>query len=248
MLTPHTDTDKYLVSFLDIDTIIIISKINKSLNHIVKQIPIYQQLLSYVNQNKYNMFEFLCVNDHADLLFYLDKYGYKFEHLHVGKNRIRGTKILNWYNRFKTNLCKFATDMTSNKCPYDSPDHNDYGYAICKYYECAYSEYDHNFGDYEKYKTENKLGLAKYLKITKPKSTITKNDDDYSNSFYFYELYHCYQSGYYPGELLDYEYHTYRKNYGNDQDDISFCYDSKILSMIKKLDTKIEIKYYIGCD
>jgi len=87
-LTPSIDTEKFLISMLDIDTIITLTNINKIIYNIIKSIPTYAQLSLYIkNSNKFDVFEYICMNNCFELMIYLDKCGYKF------KNMIRSIRI-----------------------------------------------------------------------------------------------------------------------------------------------------------
>lgn len=225
-LTSCIDTDIYLISWLDIDTMITVSKINKSLNNIIKKNAIYQQLISYSKQNQHSIIDFSCINGYIELILYLDRFGYKFKYLHSSMALPCEPKILKWYRQLCTNLCKFS--INNVKCPNNSLFHNEYGYSVCKNYECAYSEHDHNFGKYEVHKTNNKLSPQEYITVTETESF--KNNKKFSNVFYEYA--YC--------ENKYFRYSNY------DPDNIFFCYDSQILTIINKRDTVINNKYLVN--
>lgn len=65
-LTSSTDTDLYLVSMLDIDTIISISQINKNIRLTIQKSNIYQQFILYKNNRaENNIFKFACLNNYV---------------------------------------------------------------------------------------------------------------------------------------------------------------------------------------
>lgn len=150
-LTPTIDTEKFVISLLDIDTIIILTKVNKTIYNIVNKIPIYIQLLSYIkNSNKFDVFEYICMNNYFELMIRLDKYGYKFMNMMKSIRMTKNEKIQEWWTRSFRNSCAYSKakstlDLTLvDKCLCHELQHNDHGYSFNFNNACGYSSLYHS--------------------------------------------------------------------------------------------------------
>lgn len=117
--TSYPDTELYLVSILDIDSMITMRQINKTMHNIIQNNIIYKQLLSYINiikkidifkissdENTFklvehlNIFEYMCTNNYIELIIYLYDQGYIFSNIDSGLKiaaENNHDKILEWH-------------------------------------------------------------------------------------------------------------------------------------------------------
>lgn len=117
LFTSIINLDQHIISMLDIDSIVTVCKINKTLNSIVKKNILYQQLLAYMNnKNKLTIFIFLCANNYIELIMYLFRVNYDFRRVYAGMwiAKVNNCdKILSWRFQILPNdkhgqqLCEF---------------------------------------------------------------------------------------------------------------------------------------------